>query len=70
MGVNISAGSIGERIVLAIVVLGMVAELLSDNWEHRPAMTIDECAQLCWSQDTPVHKVEAFACICLTQEPG
>ena len=69
MNLNINAGSIGERIVMCLAILGLVVEMLSDNKCNAPQppaepMTIEDCAQLCWTQGDTVHRIEGFACEC------
>lgn len=70
MNLNLTANSIGERIVVALAVLGLVAEMLSDNGctDGAQPMKVEVCQELCWSQDQPVKKVEAWTCECA--QPG
>ncbi len=68
MNLSVSAGSIGERIVLAVVVLGLVAEMLSDNWNVPTPVTLQQCQEVCWAQETLVRRVEGYACECETRK--
>jgi len=56
----------GERLTIALVLLGFVIEMLSDNafWSRSTPMTIEACVELCHSEMKPVHRVEAWACEC------
>ncbi len=57
---------IGVRVTAALVVLGLVAEVLSDNIRCNDAtpMTVEICVALCESQGDEVERVEAWACSC------
>lgn len=65
--INLDANTLGARITIAIVILGLVLEVLSDNftWQSQGIpMTIEACSNLCASQNEPVARVEAWACEC------
>lgn len=66
--VNANAnGTVGERITIALVLLGFVAEMLSDNvsWKPTPQpMTIEACVDLCQGQGGEVERVEGWVCAC------
>jgi hypothetical protein len=70
MNINLNANSVGERIVLAIAVMAMCWEIVSDNTVgcHRAPVaepiTVDACAGLCWHQDRLVKRWESYACEC------
>ena len=60
-------GTGGERITIALVLVGFVVEMLSDNWQTKPQaqpMDIEVCRDLCWGQELPVKRIEAWACEC------
>jgi hypothetical protein len=64
---NIDANSLGARITIALVVLGLMVEVLSDNFDWKPQaepMAISDCIDLCWGQGQDVERVEAWACQC------
>ena len=59
--------STGERITIALVVLGLVVEMLSDNfsWEYHPKpMETEDCVELCWSQGLLVQQFGFWDCVC------
>lgn len=65
--INIDANSLGARITIALVVLGLVAEVLSDNVQgcnQTTPMTVEICVDLCASQGDEVKRVEGWACEC------
>lgn len=64
MAININATSPGERIVVALAILGLVAEMLSDNSCAPQAQPIDPdvCVEMC--DPYPIKRLEAFACEC------
>ena len=70
MNINLDANTPGERIVLAVVLLGLLADLMDIEWTKAPQaepMTIEQCAWLCGERD--VKRVEAFACECFDPRP-
>lgn len=61
-------GSAGERITIALVILTLCVEVLSDNGcrpPNAPVMTLDECRETCGEVDTPkIRRLERYACEC------
>jgi len=70
VNLSLSASSVGERIVVAMAVLGLIAELLSDNWKIE-AEPIDPwaCVVICEHQGTEVKRIESYACECAVDSP-
>ena len=65
--ITLDANTLGARVTISLVVLGLMVEVLSDNlpnWNQAPAMTIEACVDLCTSQGQEVERVEAWACAC------
>ena len=68
--VNVDANSLGARVTISLVVLGLMLEVLSDNMQgcnQTAPMTIEACVELCSSQGDSVVRVEGWACQCNTQ---
>lgn len=63
MNLNLTADSVGERLIVAVVLLGLVAEMLSDNW---PPVTMDPewCVDMCHAQAAEVAVVALDRCEC------
>ena len=63
MAISITATSPGERLVVALAILGLVGEMLSDNGcTDAPAVEASECVELCYPRD--VKRWESYACEC------
>ncbi len=65
--VNIDANSVGARITIALVVLGLVLEVLSDNMlgcNQSAPIKQGDCVMLCASQNDLVERYEPWACVC------
>lgn len=59
--------STGERITIALVFLGLMAEVLSDNVSCQPQpqpITMDGCQAFCQAQGELVERYESYACAC------
>lgn len=67
MSIQINADSIGERVVVALAVLGLIVEVVADpNCNPRPAVTVEQCQDLC-----APYAVEAYghdSCSCAIPE--
>lgn len=64
-------GSAGERITIAMVLLTLCVEVLSDNGcqaETATPMTHHACASACFPR--PIRKWESYACECEPEVPG
>lgn len=68
MGINIDAGSVGERIVIGLAVLGLVLEMLSDNCHPMPEpISIETCRhEIC--EPYPISSYDRFSCECAVVE--
>ncbi len=65
--VGIDGNALGIRVTAALVVIGLVLEVLSDNfqgWNQGTPMTIEDCRAMCAEQGDAIARVEAFACQC------
>lgn len=69
MNVSLDANSMGERIVLAIAVLSICAEMLSDNSCNPVAspVLVEECEALCDRQGLAVKRWESYARECAAE---
>jgi hypothetical protein len=58
--------SVGERVTIALVLLGFVVEMLADNGcQPTPQpVGVEQCLELCASQDLRVERWESYACTC------
>lgn len=67
MAANVNVGtSVGERVTIALVLLGFVVEMLADNG-CRPdpePIPLETCVDLCASQGERVSRWELYACSC------
>lgn len=65
---TINADSPGERIVVALAVLSLCAEILADNeCSTMPdPVTHAQCIELC--NPYPVRRAETYACECATDQ--
>lgn len=67
MNINIDGKSVGARILLALVVLSGIVEMLSNNWAPvATPMTYELCLEVCGSQESKIHKMDAWSCECAT----
>lgn len=66
MGLSLNANSVGERIVVALAVVALIAEMLSDNPCVAPPraepIAAEDCASACFPK--PIRRWEAWACEC------
>lgn len=72
LNVGINGDSPGDRIMIALAVVCLCVEMLSDNRCAplvSPAMTIEACADLCYGQDSDVRRVDATSCECASELP-
>ena len=66
----------GERITIALVVLTLCVEVLSDNACNAPQaepISAAACQEICWDYETckpAVKRWEAFACECVAPGGG
>jgi len=69
MGIQINADSPGERIVVGLAILGMLAELTLHPSCHPPPISVDRCVALCAPE--PVSSFGASGCVCAREAvPG
>ena len=71
LNLNLGGDSIAERVVIALTVLALCAEMLSNNGacstEATP-MTHEFCLEVCG--DAPIRRLEAYACEWTTSGEG
>lgn len=66
MGINLNANSPGERFTMALMIVALLIEMLSNN-SCNPApraepITHADCAYAC--SPRPIHRWESWACEC------
>jgi hypothetical protein len=66
VNLNLDANTLGGRIVMALAVMALCAEMLSDNSCH-PATPIEPaaCEAMCERQGAAVKRWESYACECV-----
>lgn len=66
---SVSLGSsAGERVTIALVILTLCVEVLSDNGcnpQPTAPITLEECREACGEVDVPrIRRLERYACEC------
>ena len=65
MNVNLTAKSVGERVVLAVAVMGLVLQMVGDEIGCTPKpepMTIEKCHQVCG--EYLIERMDGWTCAC------